>query len=119
MMGMTPPAAMPSPRVVIHMRDHGPRVRIGAAVHEVRDRIVRAVRESVRVELDFTGVDSVGSAFLDATLGMLIARHGGDILRSIVFTHCSARVAGSIVGAFSQVPSLRPLLDFEEPARAS
>lgn len=96
------------------MRDHGPRVRAGTHAQQVREQITDALKDSGLVRLDFTGVESVGATFLDSTLGVLVARDGADVLRSIVFAHCSTRVEASIVSVFSQMPRLRECLDFAE-----
>ncbi|MGH7311172.1 MAG: STAS-like domain-containing protein [Candidatus Rokuibacteriota bacterium] len=99
---------------VIAMRDHGRRVRAGTHAQQVRDQISDALKESHQVRLDFADVESVGATFLDSTLGILVARDGVAVLRSIVFVHCSTRVEASIVSAFSQEPRLRECLDFAE-----
>jgi hypothetical protein len=78
------------------MRDHGRRVRAGTHAQQVRDQISDALKDSHQVRLDFADVESVGATFLDSTLGILVARDGVDVLRSIVFVHCSTRVEASI-----------------------
>jgi len=102
------------PPKVIVMRDHGRHVRAGTRAQQVRDQITDALKDSGRVRLDFADVESVGATFLDSTLGVLVARNGAAVLRSIVFVHCSARVEASIVDAFSQAPLVRDCLDFAE-----
>jgi len=104
---------------VIWMRDHGRHVRAGTRAQQVRDQITDALKCSGRVQLDFADVESVGATFLDSTLGVLVARNGVDVLRSIVFAHCSTRVEASIVNAFSQVPRLRECLDFTDRREVS
>ncbi len=96
------------------MRDHGRHVRAGTRAQQVRDQITDALKDPGRVRLDFADVESVGATFLDSTLGVLVARNGAEVLRSIVFVHCSTRVEASIVNAFSQTPRLRERLDFVE-----
>lgn len=96
------------------MRDLGRRVRAGTHAQQVRDQITDALKCSGRVRLDFADVESVGATFLDSVLGVLVARDGVDVLRSIVFVHCSTRVEASILSAFSQVPRSRECLDFTE-----
>jgi len=108
-----------APAKVIWMRDHGRHVRAGTRAREVRDQITEALKDSGRVCLDFADVESVGATFLDSTLGILVARDGADVLRSIVFVHCSTRVEASIVNAFSQAPRLRECLDFAERPEVS
>src|SRR5262245_47094162 len=98
--------ASSTPVTVIRMRDYGPRVRTGVHGQQVHDQIAHALKGSRRVRLDFTGVESVGEAFLDRSLGALIAWHGATILRSLVFAHCSPCVAASIGKAFPQ--AIRP-----------
>jgi hypothetical protein len=107
------------PAKVIWMRDHGRHVRAGTRAQQVRDEITEALKHAGRVRLDFADVESVGATFLDSTLGVLVARNGMDILRSIVFVHCSSRVEASIVSAFSQAPRVRACLDFAERPEAS
>jgi len=87
---------------VIRMRDYGPRVRAGVHAQHVHDQIVRALKASSRVRLDFADVESVGQTFLDRSLGVLVARHGATVFRSLVFAHCSPTVAASIGKAFRQ-----------------
>lgn len=99
---------------VIRMREHGRRVRAGIGARQVRDQIAKALKDATHVRLDFADVESVGATFLDVTLGALVARHGGAVLRSIAFVHCNTGVEASIVEALSQVPPLRRLLDFSE-----
>src|SRR5215467_4833139 len=97
---------------VIRMRDYGPRLRAGVHAQQVHDQVAKALKASSRVRLDFADVESIGATFLDRTLGVLVARHGATVLRSIVFAHCSTKVEASIVRAFSQSPPLRALLNF-------
>jgi len=92
---------------VIRMRAYGPRVRAGVHAQQVHDQIARALKASSRVRLDFTDVESVGQTFLDRSLGVLVARHGATILRSLVFAHCSPTVAASIGKAFRQAGMIK------------
>jgi cell division GTPase FtsZ len=101
------------------MRNHGRHVRAGTRAQLVRDEITEALKDAGQVRLDFADVESVGATFLDSTLGVLVARNGAEVLRSIVFVHCSSRVEASIVGAFSQAPRLRERLDFVERREVS
>jgi hypothetical protein len=101
------------------MRDHGRRVRAGTQAKRVREQITDALKGSGRVRLDFADVESVGATFLDSTLGVLVARDGVEVLRSIVFVHCSIRVEASILMALRQVPRSRECLDFTERPEAS
>ena len=89
------------------MRAYGPRVRAGVHAQQVHDQIARALKASSRVRLDFTAVESVGQTFLDRSLGVLVARHGATILRSLVFAHCSPTVAASIRKAFRQAGMIK------------
>ena len=97
---------------VIQLRDYGRRLRVGVHGQQVHDQIATALKASSRVRLDFADVESVGATFLDRSLGVLVARHGATVLRSIVFAPCSTKVEESIVRTFSQSPPLRALLKF-------
>jgi hypothetical protein len=102
---------------VIRLRDYGRQT--GVHAQRVHDQIVKALKASGRVRLDFADVESIGATFLDRSLGALVARHGATVLRSIVFSHCSTRVEASIVKAFSQAAPLRSLLNFSGQHHAS
>jgi len=99
-------------RSVIQLRDYGRRVRASSYAQQVHDQIAGALKASRGVRLDFAEVDSVGATFLDRSLGVLVARHGATILRSIVFAHCSTGVEASIVKALCQGTPHRGLLNF-------
>src|SRR5215471_12808844 len=96
---------------VIRMRDYGPRLRAGVHAQQVHDQVAKALKASSRVRLDFADVESIGATFLDRTLGVLVARHGASVLRSIVFAHCCTSVEASIVKALGQAAPLCGLLN--------
>lgn len=104
---------------VIQLRDYGRRLRSSVHAQQVHDQIAKALKASTRVRLDFADVESVGAAFLDKSLGALVARHGATVLRSIVFAHCSTSVEASIVKALSQAAPLRGLLNLSARRDAS
>ena len=97
------------PETVIRMRNYGRRMRTGVRAQHVHDQITQALRASSHVRLDFADVESVGETFLDRSLGALVARHGATILESLVFAHCSPRVAASIGRVLPGVGPIRGL----------
>ena len=97
---------------VIQLRDCGRRVRAGVHGQQVHDQIVKPLKASSRVRLDFADVESVGARFLDSSLGVLVARHGATGLRSIVFAHlqykCRRRASSPPAAAAISGPSFLP-----------
>lgn len=100
---------------VIQLRDYGRRMRAGIHAQRVHDEIAKALKDCGHVRLDFADIESVGSTFLDTSLGALVALHGTTVFRSIVFAHCSPGVETSIVNALRHSGPLRGLLQFSEP----
>ena len=100
-----------TPTKVIRMADYGRRMRRSLHAQLVHDRIAQALKVSNRVCLDFADVESIGSTFLDRSLGALVAWHGTAILQSLVFEHCSRSVALSIGKALPRTGPIRGLLD--------
>lgn len=57
----------------------------------LREQIESAVCSGQEVTLDFSGIEATQS-FIDELVGVLVAKHGLGVLRSIVFKGCSRDV---------------------------
>ena len=59
---------------------------------ELREEVeclLAPTNEVVEVVLDFTGMKSVTQSFVDELVGVLVLRHGPDIIRRLVFKGCA------------------------------
>lgn len=56
---------------------------------EIREQLDALLAGADEVVLDFTGMRSVTQSFIDELLGVLILRHGPEIVQRLVFKGCS------------------------------
>lgn len=69
----------------------GRMVGIRAKAVPIRHQVEAAVAQGQDVVISFAGVDATQS-FVDELLGVLILKHGPDILEKLVFQSCSENV---------------------------
>jgi len=74
---------------------HGRMVGTRAAAIPVRNQAEEVLLANREVVVDFTGIEATQS-FVDELLGVLILRHGCDILQRIVLKGCSDDVRAII-----------------------
>jgi hypothetical protein len=76
----------------IHLRDaFGPRLSDGAEAYRFRVSNIDAylnLPDCEQVVLDFTGIRSANSSFVNALVSGLFEQHGVDALRKLVFRGC-------------------------------
>ena len=56
---------------------------------ELREEVERLLMPANEVVLDFTGMKSVTQSFVDELVGVLVLRHGPDIIQRLVFKGCA------------------------------
>lgn len=73
--------------VVQHTKAHflGSRFR----ARELREELEALLIKTDEVALDFTGMVSATQSFIDELLGVLILKHGPDIVQRFVFKGCT------------------------------
>jgi len=57
----------------------------------LRDKIESAISQGHEVTVDFSGLEATQS-FIDELIGVLVAKHGVEVLHRIVFKGCSRDV---------------------------
>ena len=64
---------------------------LGSRFHarELREELEQLLARSDELVLDFTGMKSATQSFVDELVGVLVLRHGPDIVQRIVFKGCS------------------------------
>ena len=58
-------------------------------VRELREEVECLLAPTNEVVLDFTGMKSVTQSFVDELVGVLVLRHGPDIIQRLVFKGCA------------------------------
>ena len=56
---------------------------------ELREEVEQLLAQADEVVLDFTGMKSATQSFVDELVGVLILKHGPDIVQRLVFKGCS------------------------------
>ncbi len=56
---------------------------------ELREELEQVLARADEVVLDFTGMKSATQSFVDELVGVLILKHGPDIVRRLVFKGCA------------------------------
>ncbi len=80
--------------------DFGPRLADGAEASKYRHaRIDPYVAICEEVTLDFTGVRTANSSFVNALLATLLEQHGEAVLAKLVFKGCNPVVRVLVEGA--------------------
>ena len=59
---------------------------------ELREELEGLLFPANELVLDFTGMVSVTQSFVDELVGVLILKHGPDIVRRLVFKGCSENI---------------------------
>ncbi|HJX11328.1 MAG TPA: STAS-like domain-containing protein [Candidatus Binatia bacterium] len=64
---------------------------------ELREEMEQVLAHADEVVLDFTGMKSATQSFVDELVGVLILKHGPDIVQRLVFKGCAEDIK-EIVG---------------------
>ncbi|HJX17487.1 MAG TPA: STAS-like domain-containing protein [Acidiferrobacterales bacterium] len=72
---------------------------------ELREEVERLLARVDEVVLDFTGMKSATQSFIDELVGVLVLRHGPDIVQRLVFKGCTddiKEILGFVVSSRSE-----------------
>lgn len=62
---------------------------------KIREDLEQALLKNPEVEIDFANIN-IGQSFADELIGVLVLKHGPDILRKLIFKNCSDIVKTTI-----------------------
>ncbi len=72
---------------------------------ELREEVERLLASADEVVLDFTGMKSATQSFVDELVGVLVLKHGPDIVQRLVFKGCAEdikEILGFVVSSRSE-----------------
>lgn len=72
---------------------------------ELREEVEELLAHADEVVLDFTGMKSATQSFIDELVGVLVLKHGPDIVQRLVFKGCAEdikEILGFVVSSRSE-----------------